>query len=117
MAKVEYPAQLKIAVVIALYKKGEKYNSENYRPISLSLCLNKIFEIILCKRFVRFLEINNILFEFRKLHSTTLALIEFTDNISALDEGNYAISVFVDLTKAFDTVYHKISLDETVCNN
>ena len=52
-------------------------------------------------------------FGFRKLHSTTLALIEFTDNIrKVLDEGNYAISVFVDLTKAFDTVDHEILLDK-----
>ena len=117
MANGEYPVQLKIAKMIALYKKGEKYNPGNYRPISLLLCLNKLFEKILCKRLVRFLEINHILFDyqfgFRKLHCTTLALIEFTDNIrKVLDEGNYAISVFVDLTKAFDTVDHEILLDK-----
>ena len=117
MAKGEYPAQIKITKVIALYKKGEKYNPGNYRPISLLSCLNKLFEKILCKRLVRFLEINHILFDyqfgFRKLHSTTLVLIEFTDSIrKVLDEGNYAISVFVDLTKAFDTVDHEILLDK-----
>ena len=68
---------------------------------------------MLCKRLVRFLEINHILFDyqfgFRNLHSTTLALIEFTNNIrKVLDEGNNAISVFFDLTKAFDTVDHEI---------
>ena len=48
-------------------------------------------------------------FGFRKLYSTTLALIEFTDKVrSLLDEGNYVISIFVDLTKAFDTVDHEI---------
>ena len=44
MAKREYPAQLKIAEVIALYKKGEKYSQGNYRPISLLSCLNKLLE-------------------------------------------------------------------------
>ena len=79
MAKGEYLAQLKIARVIALYKKWEKYNLGNYRPISLLSCLNKFFEKILYKRLVRFLEINHIVFDyqfgFRKLQSTTLALI------------------------------------------
>ena len=46
MAKGEYSAQLKIAKVIALYKKGEKYNLRNYRPIRLLSCLNKLF--LLC---------------------------------------------------------------------
>ena len=103
--------------MIALYKKGEKHKPGNYRPISLLSCLNKLFEQRLCKTLVRYLEINHILFEnqsgFRKLHSTTLALIEFTDNIrNVLDEGNYTISVFVGLTKAFDTVHHEILLDK-----
>ena len=117
MANGEYPVQLKIAKVIALYKKGEKYNPGNYRPISLLSCLNKLFEKILCKRLVRFLENNHILFDYQfgfpKLHSTTLALIELTDNIrKVLDEGNYAISVYVDLTKTFDTVDHEMLLDK-----
>ena len=65
----------------------------------------------------KFLEVNEILFDFqfgfRRLHSTTLALIEFTDNMrNILDEGNYAISIFIDLTKAFDTVDHEILLDK-----
>ena len=51
MAKGEYPTQLKIAKVTALYKKGEKYSPGNYRPISLLSCLNKIFEKLLCKIF------------------------------------------------------------------
>ena len=49
-AKGEYPTRLKIAKVIALYKKGEKYSPGNYRPISLLSCLNKMFEKLWCKR-------------------------------------------------------------------
>ena len=111
--KCEYPSELKIAKVIALFKKEETYNPNNYRPISLLSCFNKLFEKLLCKRLVSFLARHKVLFNyqygFRKLHSTTLALIEFTDNIIRfLDEGNYCISVFIDLTKAFDTVDHDI---------
>ena len=72
---------------------------------------------VLCRRFVTFLETHKIMFDyqygFRKLYSTTLALIEFTDNIiKYLDDGHYCISVFVDLTKAFDTVDHTILLEK-----
>ena len=69
------------------------------------------------KRLVKFLEINKVLFKyqygFRKLYSTTLALFEITDKIiQYLDEGNYCISTFVDLTKAFDTVDHELLLQK-----
>ena len=61
------------------------------------------------------MEVNKILYcyqyGFRKLHSTTLALIEFTDAIRRfLDQGQHVISVFIDLRKAFDTVDHDILL-------
>ena len=111
----EYPAQMKIAKIIALYKKGERYKANNYRPISLLSCFNEIFERLLSKRLIKFFDDNNLIFKFqfgfRKLYSTTLALTEFTDSIRGfLDDGNYAISIFVDLTKAFDTVDHEILL-------
>ena len=113
----EYPAQIKIAKVIALYKKGERYKAYNYRPISLLSCFDKTFERLLSKRLIEFFDDNNLIFKFqfgfRKLYSTTLALIEFTDSIRGfLDDGNYAIRIFVDLTKAFDTVDHEILLHE-----
>ena len=79
IANAEYPIAMKIAKVIALFKKGEKHVTGNYRPISLLTCFNKIFEKLICKKLLKFLDINNILytfqFGFRNLHSTTLALI------------------------------------------
>ena len=61
---------------------------------------------------MKFIERHNILFVYqfgnRKLHSTTIALIEITDKIKKLlDEGNYVICIYLDLTKAFDTVNHE----------
>ena len=53
----EYPAQLKLAKVIALFKKGDKLQPNNYRPISLLSCFNKIFEKILCRKLVNFFRI------------------------------------------------------------
>ena len=51
----EYPAQMKVAKVIALYEKGERYKANNYRPISLLSCFSKIFERLLGKRLIKFL--------------------------------------------------------------
>jgi len=64
------------------------------------------------KRLYDFLIDNKILYEkqfgFRKSHSTNLALIEVIDKISgALDDGNYTLGIFLDLSKAFDTLYHE----------
>ena len=51
----EYPTQLKIAKVIAPFKKGQKTPPNNYRQISLLSCFNRRFEKILSKRLVKFL--------------------------------------------------------------
>ena len=52
----QYPTLMKIAKVIALFKKGNRCHASNYRPISLLSIFNKIFEKVLCKRLVTFLE-------------------------------------------------------------
>ena len=56
---------IKVAKVIALFKKSDKYQPNNYRPISLLSCFNKIFEKLLCEWLVKFLEANKILFEYQ----------------------------------------------------
>ena len=81
----------------------------NYRPIGLLSRFNTISDKLICKTLTSFLEINELLccyqYGFKKLHSTTIALIEFTDGIRRfLDQGQYVLSVFIDLRKAFDTV-------------
>ena len=78
----QYPNGRKLAKVVAIYKKGMMHIVDNYRPISLLSCFNTIFEKLIHKNLMKFIDKHNILFMYqfgyRKLHSTTLALIEIT---------------------------------------
>ena len=117
MKKGEYPDMLKIAKVLPIFKKGSKFSVSNYRPISVLSCINKFFEKLLAKRIYSFLEKNQILYEFqygfRTGHSTTHALIEISDRIKlAINSNELMCGLFLDLSKAFDTVNHNILLSK-----
>ena len=117
IATGEYPDKLKIAKVLPIFKKGPTNILSNYRPISVLSVLNKIFEKLLCKRLYKFLNKHNVLYKyqfgFRQGHSTSHALIEIMDNVrSAIDNDMYTCGIFIDLSKAFDTVNHAILLEK-----
>ena len=110
-----FPSHLKIANVVPIHKKDDQTILGNYRPISLLSNISKIIEKIMHKRLYQFFDkhdiIHNMQFGFRFNHSTEHALISITEKIrDALDSGNIACGVFIDLKKAFDTVNHKILL-------
>ena len=110
-----YPSNLKLAKVIALYKKKSIFLPENYRPISLLSCIDKIFEKLLHKRFMKFINKHKVIilnqYGFLEKHSTVSALIDLVDDIrDAIDKGEYALGIYLDLKKAFDTVDHSILL-------
>ena len=111
------PDLLKISRVIPILKKSDKSNPTNYRPISMLSIFDKLLEKIIYKRIYNFLLKNNVLYKhqfgFQTGHSTTLSLIEIVDEIyKNLDDNNYAMGLFLDLQKAFDTVNHSILLDK-----
>lgn len=117
MQKGQYPDLLKISKVIALFKKGNKLLPHNYRPISLLDIFDKVYERLLHCRLVDFLNKTKAFFEFqfgfRDGHSTILALTDIIDNIKKnIDNNEYTIGIFLDLTKAFDTVDHEILLEK-----
>ena len=108
-----FPDEMKIARIIPLFKSGDKQNVSNYRPISLLPQFSKILEKIFNNRLIHFLTSNNLLYLrqycFRKNMSTSMAIMELVENITnAMDNGKFTIGVFIDLTKAFDTVDHNI---------
>lgn len=109
------PSKMKIAKVIPVFKNGNKSNFNNYRPISLLPQFSKILEKVFERRLNKFIEKHNLLSEgqygFRSNRSTSMAIIDATEEISkALDNKKYAIGIFIDLKKAFDTINHEILL-------
>ena len=110
-----FASVFKTTEVVLLFKKDSKLDYSNYRPISLLLNIGKILEKFMYKRLYTFPNNNNTIynlqFGFRQQCSTSLVLINITENIrKAIDDGNIGCGVFVDLQKAFDTVDHQILL-------
>lgn len=112
-----YPDALKVARVLPIFKGRNTRMCDNYRPISILCGLDKIFEQVMQKRLQSFLEQENFLcqtqFGFRRGSGTTNACLEAVDYIHReLDKKNVRIvsGLSLDLTKAFDSISHKILL-------
>ena len=107
------PALWKKATIIPIHKKGkDKKDPNSYRPISLLSCLGKVLERVINRRLISFLEERKILSPtqtgYRKHRSTEDQLALIAQEIeNAFQEKKKVVSVFFDLTKAFDKVWRE----------
>ena len=109
------PTDLKLQYITPIYKKGNRTEAVNYRPVSLTSHIIKIFERVVRKHLVKHLEDNNILPDsqhgFRKGRSCLTQLIEHVDSVlKALNDGSEVDVIYLDYSKAFDKVDHEILL-------
>ena len=103
--------------VVPIHKSKDKFDMSNYRPISLLPVASKILEKIIHLRLYSFLSQNGFFYEkqfgFRANHSTDLAASYLVSQVcDALDNNLKVMSIFLDMSKAFDCVDHSILLQK-----
>ena len=108
----KFPIKWKKASVVPVHKKGDKQILRNYRPISLLPIAGKIFERLLYDRIFEFLLENNLISKnqsgFRPSDSFINQLLSITHEIyQSFDNSLEVRAVFLDISEAFDKVWHK----------
>ena len=107
-----YPSQWKEAHVVPIHKKNDKSHKANYRPVSLLSCVGKAMEKIVFQELYKYCEENGLLTwrnsGFKPNDSTVNQLISIIHRIhNSIEQGHDVCMVFLDVSKAFDRVYHE----------
>ena len=106
-----YPDDLKLAEVSPVFKKKNDLAKENYRSVSVLSHVSKIFERIMYQQIEDFMKdkLPNLLTGFRKNYNTQHCSMSMPERWKkTLDKGGYICGIFMDLSKAFDTLNHKL---------
>ena len=111
------PTDWKLANITAIFKKGKKNSVRNYRPVSLTSVVCKVFEKIIRDHIMKYCVSHDLFtnrqYGFIKGRSTVMQLLKVLDDwTELLETGGQIDVVYTDLEKAFDKVHHKILLQK-----
>ena len=112
-----FPNVLQFSTVIPLHKSGVKTNICNYRPINQLNNVSKIFERLLFTQLYNHFEDNNLFYNFqfgfrKHRNSLNLTLLLINDIKSNKVDKRFSCCVFIDFTKAFDSVNIQILMNK-----
>ena len=112
MIQGKMPKTWKKVNLTLIHKKNSLSDVQNYRPISLLSCLSKVLERLACDQLRKYLEDNNLItdaqYGFRRGSSTLDQLLDLYEKIMKnLDEKTVTKLLFLDVSKAFDKVWHR----------
>ena len=110
-----FPNKLKVAKIFPVFKNDDRCHVSNYRPISALTVFSKLFEKLMHNHLYSHFVRNNLLYKrqfgFQANCSTEHAIVDLMNYLTkSLDKNLFSIGVFLDLSKAFDTVNREILL-------
>jgi hypothetical protein len=107
----KFPSKLKLADISPIHKKLQTVLKSNYRPVSILAVVSKIFERIMDKQTNEYVikYLSDYLCGYRKNYNAQYALLVMIEHWKkAVDDGKIAAGLLMDLSKAFDTINHKL---------
>ena len=106
-----WPAIWKREELTPIFKKGDKHNVENYRPITTLSIIDKVFESLLSKQITHYFDptLSPRLTAYRKNHSCETTLVRLTEDWKhAIDRKELVTILSTDMSKAFDSLCHNL---------